>query len=132
MKRVLSMILLLSLCIGLCACAVEPPAAETTLPDSITEPSTEIQLSPKERLYDDVKKYISENFRIRIGDSVSESVSVDIASIVDKSENEWVVLGVYTIKIDNQTMSAAFGLVATYDKANNSFIYSQEEFDEFK
>lgn len=88
--------------------------------------------SPKERLNDEVKAYISENYRITIGGATSEAVNVDIASVVDKAENEWVVLGTYTVKVENEIMSAKFGLVATYNEASDKFIFSQEQFDEFK
>ena len=47
-------------------------------------------------------------------------------------ENKWAVLGTYTVKIDNEIMSAKFGLVAAYDETSDKFIYSQEEFDDFK
>ena len=64
--------------------------------------------------------------------STSEAVNVDIASVVDMEENKWAVLGTYTVKIENEIMSAKFGLVATYDETSDKFIYSQEEFDDFK
>ncbi len=113
MKKTMSLILALVLCLSLCACGGS-------------------KQSPEDRLKDDVKEYISENYRIRIGNSTSEAVNVDIASVVDKSENEWAVLGTYTVKIENEILSAKFGLVATFDEANNKFIYSQEQFDDFK
>ena len=113
MKKALSLILALVLCLSLCACGGA-------------------KLSPKERLNDEVKEYISENYRIEIGGSTSEAVNVDIASVVDMSENEWAVLGTYTVKIQNEIMSAKFGLVATYNEASDKFTFSQEEFDDFK
>ena len=73
MKKALSLILALVLCLSLCACGGS-------------------KLSPKERLNDDVKEYISENYRITIGGSTSEAVNVDIASVVDMEENKWAVL----------------------------------------
>ena len=113
MKKALSLLLALVLCLSLCACGGS-------------------KLSPKERLNDDVKEYISENYRITIGGSTSEAVNVDIASVVDMEENKRAVLGTYTVKIENEIMSAKFGLVATYDETSDKFIYSQEEFDDFK
>ena len=113
MKKALSLILALVMCLSLCACEGS-------------------KLSPKERLNDDVKEYISENYRITIGGSTSEAVNVDIASVVDMEENKWAVLGTYTVKIENEIMSAKFGLVASYDETSDKFIYSQEEFDDFK
>lgn len=114
MKRALCLILTLVMCLSLCACGGS-------------------KLSPEERLPDEVKEYISTNYRIRIGSSVSEAVNVDVASVVEMKENsEWAVLGTYTIKIDKEIMSAKFGLVATYDEKSDSFTFSQEEFDDFK
>lgn len=114
MKKVLSLILALVLCLSLCACGGS-------------------KLSPKERLPDEVKEYISTNYRIHIGSSVSEAVNVDVASVIEMKENsEWAVLGTYTVKIDKEIMSAKFGLVATYDEKSDSFTFSQEEFDDFK
>ena len=113
MKKIISITLLLILCLPLCSCGGS-------------------KQSPEDRLQDDVKEYISENFRISIGNNNSEAVNVDIASVVDKSENEWAVLGTYTVKIKNEILSAKFGLVATYDEASDKFIYSQEKFDDFK
>lgn len=88
--------------------------------------------SPKDRLPDAVKEYVSTNYRIRIGGYVSESVNVDVASVIETKTNEWAVLGTYTVKIQDEIMSAKFGLVATYDEATNKFTFSKEEFDEFK
>ena len=113
MKKILSIILVLVMCLSMCACG-------------------ETKLSPEERLNDEVKKYISENYRIEIGAYTSEPVNVDIASVEDIAENEWAVLGTYTIKINNEIMSAKFGIVATYDETNDSFIFSKEKFDDFK
>lgn len=114
MKKTISLLLALVMCLSLCACGGS-------------------KLSPEERLPDEVKEYIRENYRIRIGGSVSEAVNVDVASVVEMKENsEWAVLGTYTIKIDKEIMSAKFGLVATYDEKSDSFTFSQEEFDDFK
>lgn len=111
MKKVLFIILALVLCLSMWACGGQ---------------------SPKERLTADVKEYISENYRIRVGGYTSEPVNVDIAQVVDVSDNEWAVLGTYTVKVGNEIMSAKFGLVANYDESGDKFIYSKEEFDDFK
>lgn len=113
MKKLLSLMFVFVLCLSVCSCGGN-------------------KLSPKERLNDEVKTYISENYRISIGNVSSEAVNVEIASVVDKAENEWAVLGTYTVKIANQTMSAKFGLVATYNEASDKFTFSQEKFDDFK
>ena len=113
MKKALSLSLVIVICLSLCACGGS-------------------KLSPKERLNDEVKAYISENYRITIGGATSEAVNVDIASVVDMAENEWTVLGTYTVKIGNEIMSAKFGLVATYNETSDKFIFSKEQFDDFK
>lgn len=113
MKKYIAILLVAVLCLSLVACGGD-------------------KRSPKERLPDEVKEYISENYRITIGNSVSEAVNVDVASVVDMEENQWAVLGTYTVKIDKEIMSAKFGLVATYDEENDKFIFSKEEFDDFK
>lgn len=88
--------------------------------------------SPKERLPDEVKEYISTNYRGGMGVYVSEPVNVDVASIVELKSNEWTVLGTYTIKLGNEILSAKFGLVASYDEKTDKFTFSKEEFDDFK
>ncbi len=113
MKKTISLILALILCLSLCACG-------------------ETKVSPKERLNDEVKEYISENFHFTIGGSTSKTVNVEIDSVVDMEENKWAVIGIYTVKIENKVMSAEFRLEATYDETSDKFIYSQEEFDDFK
>lgn len=113
MKKSISITIVLILCLSLFACSGS-------------------KQSPEDRLENEVKEYISENYRISIGANTSKPVNVDIASVVDKSENEWAVLGTYTVKIGNEIMSAKFGLVATYDETNDKFTYSQEKFDDFK
>ena len=109
MKKILSLTLLFALCLSLFACG-----------------------SPKDKLPDEVEKYISENYRIEIGGFVSEPVNVDIASVVEMKKNEWAVLGTYTVKIRNEIMSAKFGLVATYNEKTKKFDFSKEEFDDFR
>ena len=109
MKKILSVALLFALCLSLFACG-----------------------SPEDKLPDEVEKYISENYRLSIGGFVSEPVNVDIASVQELKENEWVVLGTYTVKIRYEIMSAKFGLVATYNEKTKKFEFSKEEFDDFR
>jgi len=113
MKKIIALFCIAVLLFSLCACNGE-------------------KLTPRERIPDEVKNYISTNYRIKVGTFVSESVNVDIASIVETQTNQWAVLGTYTIKIDKEIMSAKFGLVVSYDEGNDKFTFSKEEFDDFK
>ena len=110
MKKTLSLVLAFCLIFTLFACAKEP----------------------KEKLPDEVKKYVSENFRITKGIHTSEPINVDVASIMDVKEGEkWIVLGTYTVKVGDEILSSEFGMIATYDEDEREFIFSDEEFGEF-
>ena len=88
--------------------------------------------SPEERLPDEVEKYIFENVRVQKGYKTSTPINVDIAETVELKENQWAILGTYTVKLGDDVLSAKFGLVATYDEKSDKFTYSKEDFDEFK
>ena len=113
MKKVVAIVLTIAMCLLMFACGAN-------------------KLSPKERLNDEVEAYIFDNFRITMDGYTSEPVNIDIASASEMSENKWAVIGTYTVKINKEIMSAKFGLVATYNEAEDKFIFSQEKFDEFK
>ncbi len=113
MKKWIALMLVLAMCLSLCACGKE-------------------KLTPEERLPKEVDKYLRENFRIEVGSEVSKPVNVDIASIVEVKENQWAVMGTYTVKLGKEVMSAKFGLVATYHENSNKFTYSDESFDSFQ
>ena len=110
MKKALSLILVLILSLSLFSCS----------------------RTPEDRLPKEVKRYVSENYRINRGDSYSQPVDVEISSITDAEENEWIVVGTYTVKIDSEVVSAAFGMVAKYNESNRKFTFSNEYFDEFR
>ena len=110
MKRVVLFALAFVISLSLCACGT----------------------SPEERLPDEVKEYISENYRITVGGFESEPVNVDVASVVEIKDNQWAVMGTYTVKVDHEVMSAKFGMVATYDETDGEFTFSDEKFDDFE
>ncbi len=110
MKKIILSVLAFVLGLSLCACGA----------------------SPEERLQDEVKEYISENYRITVGGFASEPVNVDVASVVETKDNQWAVMGTYTVKVDHEVMSAKFGMVATYDEADGEFTFSDEKFDDFE
>ena len=87
--------------------------------------------SPEERLPEAVQEYLFENYRIKLSGATSTPVSVDIKDALYKSENEWAVIGTYTVKISGETMSAKFGLVAEYNSSSDTFSFSNVQFDDF-
>ena len=110
MKRILPIVLVLIFCLSLFACAS----------------------SPKERLSEGVEKHMCENYRITKGSAVSKPVGVEIIEIVDVKENEWAVLGTYTVKLGGTTMSSKFAISADYNEAKDSFSFSEATFEGFK
>lgn len=121
MKKVLSFIFAFLLCLSFCACSSAKNKSGSTT-----------ALSLEERLRDEVKEYISENYQLTAGSYISEPVNVDISHVVESKENQWAVLGTYTVKLNKEIMSAKFGIVATYDEVKNTFSFSKEKFDDFK
>ncbi len=112
-KKVVVLILVLIMCLSFVACGEE--------------------LSLEERVPEVVKEHISENFRIRDGNYVSEAINVDIASVVEeKNDKQWTVAGTYTVKIVNEIVSAEFVAIVTYDMSTDEFKCSNVEFDDFE
>lgn len=111
MKKILSVILAILMCMSFLACGA----------------------SPSEKLPKEVEKYLSENYRIGMDGFVSEPVNVDIASVVEMVKNhEWAVMGTYTVKIKYDIMSAKFAILATYDESNREFEFSNVEFGDWE
>ena len=120
MKKAISVLLVFVMVISLCACGAETVSIVETKP------------SPDERVEDEIKEYISTNFRLSIDDAVSEPVSVTINDITKSSGYKWFVLGTYTVKINGKIMSAQFFMNVAYDEASDTFTFSDESIDQFK
>ena len=115
MKKALSLILALVLCLSLCACGGS-------------------KTSPEERLNEEAKKFVIAYLNSSVGDLITGSPTVEIASKTVIKENEWAILGTATITTngEGQTLSAKFGIVATYNPESGEFEFSKVEFDEFE
>ena len=112
MKKVVSLILVVVLCLAMVACAKKQ--------------------SPRERLEDAVKEHVFENYRITGGGESSTPVSVVIKEVTDIAENEWAILGEYTVRIQGQQPTATFMMEVRYDEQKDEFTFSEEIFSDFE
>ena len=115
MKKFISTLLMLVLCLSICSCAA--PKA-----------------SPEERLNDETQTFITAYLDTEVGDLLSETPGVNIVSHSEISENKWAVLGTVTLVLNDNgktVKSTKFAVVATYNEADNGFEFSKVEFDEF-
>ncbi len=115
-EKTLSLILALVLCLSLCACGGNK------------------KLTPEERLSSETNTFIIAYLDESVGDLITGTPKVDIVSTTLIEENQWAVLGTATIitEEDNIELSTKFGVVATFDSANDEFNFSKVEFDEFE
>ena len=112
MKKVVSLILVVVLCLAMVACGKKQ--------------------DPRERLEEAVQEYVFENYRISGGGENSTPVSVKIEEVTDIGENKWAVLGTYTVSIQGQQPTATFMMEVRYDEQKDEFTFSEEVFSDFE